>query len=146
MTSKIVSVSIFLLFFSLAFPTNVEAKRLLPYLRKTAASSTRTSGTATGYGLKVKFMPSRLGIVATFSNLNQVSKVSYIFSYASRGVMQGASGTVNTSEVNTVREIIFGTCSHGVCRYDSGITNAQFVVTTTFKNGKRLIKTFRLKV
>ncbi|MEK7497859.1 MAG: hypothetical protein AAB656_02985 [Patescibacteria group bacterium] len=146
MTSKIIFACFLLGFLSLAFPTNAEAKRLLPYLRKATTSGARTASTGTGYGLKVKFMPSRLGIVATFSNMNSVSKISYIFSYTSRGVMQGASGSINTGEINTSREIIFGTCSHGVCRYDSGISNAQFVVTTTLQNGRKVVKTFRLKV
>lgn len=145
MTRKIIFVFLSLVLLSLTLPSSVHAKKLLPYLRKATTKSAPT-GASSGYGIKVKFMPSRLGIVATFSNMNSVSKISYIFSYTSRGVMQGASGTINTSEVNTSREIIFGTCSHGVCRYDSGISNAQFVVTTTLQNGKKIVKTFRLKV
>ena len=112
------------------------AKRILP-----VASSTR--GVATG----VKFRGDRRAIIVTFSNLSIATKVDYVLSYNTRGTTQGASGSLTSSAGSSViRELLFGTCSHGVCRYDTGITNAKFVVTTYLTNGKRVVKSFKLKV
>lgn len=120
------------------------AKRLLPRAKPATSGMAPTRGVSTS----VKFRGDRLAIVVTFSNLSLASSVSYILSYNTRGTTQGASGTLNTetSPDPTTRELLFGTCSHGVCRYDYGITNARFVVTTIKKDGKKIVKSFRLKV
>lgn len=139
---------IFLCFLVLALfflsPGDAYARKLLP--RAKPATSGASAVTSLGPAVKVKFRPDRLAIVATFSNLSKASSVTYMFSYNTRGTTQGAQGSVNASENNTSREIIFGTCSHGVCRYDYGISGAKFVVTIKLPNGRRTIKTFNLKV
>ena len=147
MTVKIILAFLLALIAFTLLPTDASARRLLPRAVP-ATGATRSGGTITtsGPGVKVRFRPDRLAIIATFSNINQATSVSYLFSYNSRGTTQGAQGSVNTAEANTTREIIFGTCSHGVCRYDYGISGAKFVVTMRLPNGKKIVKTFRLKV
>jgi hypothetical protein len=132
--------------FCLMFTSAVFAKRLLPRFRTTSKGATTIS--TKGVTTSVKFRSDRLAIIVNFSNLAVASSVSYTLSYNSRGTTQGAAGTLNPSSAPdpTTRELLFGTCSHGVCRYDSGITNARFVVTTLTTSGKRVIKSFRLKV
>jgi hypothetical protein len=128
------------------FPSAAQAKRLLPQAKTKTTSGTTTVNT-NRIGIKVKFRSDRKAVVATFSNLSVATKVDYFLSYSARGTTQGASGSVSTTaEDPTTREVIFGTCSHGVCRYDSGITNGKLVVTTTLTSGKKVAKTFRLKV
>lgn len=131
----------------MTFSSAVSAKKLLPRFR-TATKGTTAVSSSKGVATSVKFRGDRLAIIVNFSNLSVASSVSYTLSYNSRGTTQGAAGTLNpsTSTDPTSRELLFGTCSHGVCRYDSGITNARFVVTTTTASGKRVIKSFRLKV
>lgn len=119
------------------------ARKLLPRAKVATGGS---KVTATGPAVSVKFRADRLAIIATFSNLNQANSINYMFSYNTRGTTQGAQGSVATSDNNTSREIIFGTCSHGVCRYDYGISNAKFIVTINLPNGRRIIKTFILRV
>lgn len=138
---------VFILLFSLVVAATgiVAAKRLLPRARPAGSGTVATTGTG-GPGVSVRFRGDRLAIDATFSNLSSASSVSYVFSYDTHGTTQGASGSINTAENNTTREIIFGTCSHGVCRYDYGITNAKFVVTLNLASGRRIVRTFRLKV
>lgn len=124
------------------------AKRLLPQARQ--ATATRSSGgVASGkVGVSVRFRGDRRAIVVNFSNLTSASRVNYTLSYNTRGTTQGAGGTIDPSTTGSTasRELLFGTCSHGVCRYDSGITNAKLVVVYTLQNGKRYGKTFRIKV
>lgn len=136
------------LLFALLQPQEARAKRLLPRAQPTSPST----GTATpriasrGVNISVKFRADRRAIVATFSNLNIASSVSYQLTYTARGVPQGAGGTVSTGDDPTTRTLLFGTCSGGVCRYDTGITGARFQVTTTLPNGLKIVKPFRLRV
>ncbi|MAG60090.1 hypothetical protein CMO96_04860 [Candidatus Woesebacteria bacterium] len=138
--------------FSLAAPTPALAKRKLPRVapakvqpapKRVSAPSVNTRGV----GVSVKFRGDRRAIVATFSNLSRASAVSYQLTYKSGGIRQGAGGSLGSlSEDPAVRELLFGTCSHGVCRYHSGITGARFVITTTLTNGRKVVKPFRLRV
>lgn len=135
------------LFFFLVFPKTVSAKRRLPRAVpiKTGGSAP-VARTSRGVTARVRFRGDRLAIVVDFSNLGIASLVSYNLSYTTRGTTQGAGGNISPSEGSTTRELIFGTCSGGVCRYDSGITKARFLVTTVLKNGVKIVKPFRLKV
>lgn len=122
------------------------AKKVLPRAKSTTKS---TGGATTGkIGVSVRFRSDRRAIVVNFSNLVSARTVSYTLSYATRGTTQGAGGSIDPSTTGATasRELLFGTCSHGVCRYDTGITNAKLVVTYTLNNGKKYSKSFRLKV
>jgi hypothetical protein len=61
--------------------------------------------------------------------------------------MQGVNGSITPSGVDTAqRELIFGTCSSSVCRYDTGIKDARLTVRTTLRSGKVIVNTYKLKV
>ena len=125
--------------------SDVSAKRLLP--RLAGVKSGDKIATTRGVTAKVAFRADRKAITVVFSNLSIATKVDYTLSYSTRRTMQGASGSLSPqAEDPTSREIIFGTCSHGVCRYDSGLSNAKFTVLTTLKNGTKVSKGFKLKV
>lgn len=136
------------IFASLFFltPTSADAKRTVPQARSTASTGKVVSASK-GVTTSVKFRSDRRAIVATFSNLSVASNVTYSLSYDSKGMTQGAGGSLKGDAGDpTTRELLFGTCSSGVCRYDSGITNAKLVITTTLKTGKKVVRTYRLKV
>lgn len=128
---------------------SLSAKRLLPHAGSGAISPTTKSSGATSGRVKtsVKFRGDRRAATVTFSTLSVAKSVSYTLSYNTRGTTQGASGSiVSLSTDPTTRELLFGTCSAGVCRYDSGITNAKLVITSILTNGRKVVKTYRLKV
>ena len=148
---KSIAILSLVLILGLSSLSPVLAKKLLPQAKPPSTpggakitTSTKTKGITTS----VKFRGDRRAIIVTFNNLSIASSVNYTLSYSTRGTTQGASGTLNpgTSPDPTSRELIFGTCSHGVCRYDSGITNARLVIITTLKGGKKIQKSFRLKI
>ena len=144
---RIITTFLAIFLISLFLPSVTHAKRLLP--RAVPAKSgggAAVVSTSRGASAKVRFRGYRLAIIVDFSNLGIARSVSYNLSYATRGTTQGAGGSISPSEDSTSRELIFGTCSHGVCRYDSGITNAKIVVTTVLKNGRKVVKPFKLKV
>lgn len=149
MLKKIFLLTLILVVLELLYPTHVAAKRLLPRARPTPAqtSAGKPSRSTRGATISVKFRGDRRAIVITISNLGIASSVSYNLSYNSRGTTQGVGGTITPGAVDSeVRELLFGTCSAGVCRYDTGIANARLQVTTVLKNGLKVIKPFRLRV
>src|SRR5258708_1400797 len=126
---------------------SVSAKRFLPFLTAPSTSKSSVSRSTTrGVPISVRFRGDRLAIIATFSNINSFTSVSYTLSYLSRGIPQGVVGTIYNTDPNQTKEILFGTCSNGICRYDTGITNARFTVTTTLNSGLKVRRSFVLKV
>lgn len=124
--------------------SSVSAKKLLPFLRKATGVTTSTSSGVTS---SVKFRGDRLGIIITLGSLQAAYKVDYFLSYQTKGITQGASGSItDTSIGSATRDIIFGSCSKGACRYDSGISNAKFVITLYLNSGRKIVRSYRLKV
>ena len=139
------------LFTSYLIPADAEAK-LLPRAKGpgpgiSVKSKPRSTAAVPGrVAVSVKFKSGKSGIIATFSNLEVASSVSYSLTYTSRGVKEGVGGALANPSGTQSRELLFATCSGSVCRYHTGITNARFTVTTTLKNGKKVVKPFKLRV
>ena len=122
----------------------------------TLALKTRTKRGASGGGsyllsnrvnYSVRFNPNRTGIIISFSGLTNATSVNYSLSYNANGIPQGAMGTITNPEVSTdTRELLFGTCSGGVCRYHQNITNAKLVITSKLKSGYTTRKTYRIRI
>lgn len=149
MLRKLVFLLSFLAVLLLVYSQDAYAKRTLPQAgAKKTVFKAQTGGGVKGINASVKFRGDRKAIIATFGNLEIASSVSYLLSYtAGKGTREGAGGTLSDlSAGTTTRELLFATCSAGVCRYHTGIKNAKFTVTTTLKNGKKVAKNFRLKV
>ena len=128
-------------FVSLVAP--VEAK-VLPRFQKTAVS-----GRAVTSGLYVspRLRADRRALLIAFGNLKSVQSVSYALVYQTDGSQEGASGSLDSSAGNNAsRELLFGTCSAGVCRYHSGVKNARLDITSVLRNGRKSIRKFRIKV
>ena len=121
----------------------VKAK-VLPHA-KTAAKTATAVSSGVGVSARLKRNPNTL--IVYFSNLNQASNVQYMLSYQAEGVEQGVGGSLPLGgENSTQRELLFGTCSSGVCRYHSGISNARLEVTITTTSGRTIIRRFRIRV
>lgn len=102
---------------------------------------------STGVGVVIspKLRNDRLALIINFSNLLQAKSISYSLTYNSEGVSQGVAGAIKPETGTTSRELLFGTCSSGVCRYNSNITNMRFVVTVKLKSGGQFVKSYRVK-
>lgn len=124
--------------------SSVSAKKLLPFLKKATGVTTSTSSGVTS---SVKFRGDRLGIIVTLGSLQAAYKVDYFLSYQAKGITQGASGSITDTSIGTAtRDIIFGSCSKGACRYDTGISNAKFVITIYLNSGRKVVRSYKLKV
>jgi hypothetical protein len=140
-------------FFSFVHTPSVFAKRVLPQVLESNKTNSGTSKIVSkntkGVTVAVKLRNDKNAINATFTNLKIAKDISYTFSYKNTdNIEQVAQSSVDPKEKEPVaRELLFGTCSTGnVCRYDTGVHDAKFVVTTTLLNGKKVIKTFTIKV
>lgn len=129
-----------LLFYS--FTLSAQAKKKI--VRRQASGAVTTGSRLI---IKPKLRSDRRALIVNFSNLGVVSSFSYELNYVSNGIPQGVAGTVTPKGEGSIqRELLFGTCSAGVCRYHAGISGMKFVVTSTLKSGLRVRKTFRVKV
>lgn len=142
MKNCILFFSLPLLFFYLAI--SAEA-RLLPRFRGSAARTARSSGSSVI--VSPSLSPDRKALNVYFANLGKANEVSYTLSYQTNGKDEGVYGIIDSSSGSTAtRELLFGTCSSGVCRYHTNITGMKFEVTVELPSGKKAIRRYRVRV
>ena len=100
---------------------------------------------ARGVGVSVRLRPDRLGLVLSFSNFDNIESGTYELVYNSNGVTQGAGGMIILGDTSS-KELLFATCSHGVCRFHEGITDARLSIVSKLKGGQTVLKPFRIRV
>jgi len=94
-----------------------------------------------------KLRRDRLALILTLSNLQKVNNITYTLMYQTNGKDEGVSGTIDSSAgPSATRELLFGTCSAGVCRYHPNITDMKLEIVSELPNGKQTLKRYRIKV
>lgn len=143
MKNLILYLLITFLFFSCSYGVNA---KLLPRFQGGSAVK-KTTYVASGLVVSAKLRGDRQALFVYFSNLNKVTSVTYTLMYQTNGKDEGVSGTMDATGGNsTSRELLFGTCSSGVCRYHQNLSNMKLEVTSTLTSGKQTIKRFRIRV
>lgn len=99
-----------------------------------------------GVQASVNFRSDRRGLLINFSDFGQAVSVTYTLTYTSNGVPQGAMGSVTSDTAGQQRELLFGTCSAGICRYHTNITNARLVIDSKLSSGLTIRKPYRIKI
>ncbi len=108
-----------------------------------AKKPTKTAG---GVGIVTQKIKGDRGLNVTFSNLQNVRSVNYVLSYESSSQAQGAIGSIKPGKNKSIkRQLLYGTCSAGVCRYHKNVKKTVLEVTSTLKNGKQISRTYRIK-
>jgi len=129
---------LFVLFLS---QENVEAK-VLPRFRGGGGGTV-----VSGIGVYPRLRADRLGLIVGFSNLQKANSVTYTLVYETDGKEEGVSGSIDSSSGSSAsRELLFGTCSSGTCRYHAGLTNMRLDVVSDLTTGKRTLKRFRVRI
>lgn len=137
---KITTFAILIIIF-LFISTGVEARLLPRFLGRSSGS------VASGLVVSPRLRSDRLALIVTLSNLNKVNSAFYSLIYQSNGIEQGVNGSLDSSQGNSVtRELLFGTCSSGVCRYQENLSNMTFEVTSELPSGKRVLRRFRVRI
>lgn len=118
------------------------AKKFVPK-GKTTGSTGKSGG---GVPAKVSYRADKKALNFYFTNFSGISSVSYVFSYDTNGITQGAAGSVSSANSpGQSRELLFGTCSTSVCTYHSGLKNAKLTFTANYTNGRKASKVFLVK-
>lgn len=126
------------------FTSTAEAKVLPRFKSNKAVKS--APARSNGVTVSARLSPNRTSLDVFFNNLNNANSVSYTLSYQADGVEQGVIGTLDSSSGNsTTRNLLFGTCSKGVCRYHQNITNMKLEISSELKNGKTSLRRFTKK-
>lgn len=100
-----------------------------------------------GVVVSIRVRQDKHAVIVIFSNLKNIKTISYVLSYQTDGNYEGAVGRITVRNPKAIkRELLFGTCSAGVCRYHENITNASLEVTVTFKNGKKSTRSYPIKL
>ena len=141
---KVILVGSIFLLLGFILLENVEA-RVLPRFNK----SKGTAGGVVYSGLtaSARLRSDRKALLVSFSNLQKVKNVTYTLMYQTGGKDEGVSGSVDSSQGGSLnRELLFGTCSSGVCRYHANITNMKLEIVSELPSGRRSIKRFRVRI
>lgn len=132
--------------FIFVFSGTVEAK-LLPRFKGSGSTGSRQTVSYSGLIISPKIRSDRKALIFTISNLQKVKSATYTLTYQADGEDQGVPGTLDSSSGSSVtRELLFGTCSAGVCRYHQNISNMKLEIVSDLLNGKQTLKRYRIKV
>lgn len=132
---------VFLTFLVLPSESYAAKKRLSRRRGETIVRRTYTQGVKAS----VRFRPDRRGLLINFSGFGNVVSVTYTLTYNANGIPQGARGTATPVTAGEQRELLFGTCSGGVCHYHTNITSARLVIDSKLSSGLIIRKPYRIK-
>ncbi len=132
---------ILLLVIFLLFPSPAYARKKLPSRSARAAVS---GATLPQTGLKLR--GDHQALLLTLTNLDKAKTLSYLLTYDAAGVGQGVEGSHDPALGNTQKELVFGTCSAGVCTYHQSITDMLFQATIDLKDGRTLTRKYQIKI
>lgn len=113
---------------------------------KTATKSKTSKAGSSNVPVTYRFRRDRKALFVYFRNLKKAKSVSYTLAYQTDGKEEGVAGTIDpASGDQATRELLFGTCSAGVCRYHPNIKNIRFEATIELLSGKILTKRYRIR-
>lgn len=71
----------------------------------------------------------RKEITLEIKGIKDADTVEYELSYLSKGLSRGVVGTIELNgETSITRQILLGTCSRNVCKYDEGVTGGSLLL------------------
>ncbi len=129
------------------FSQPAEAAKVLPQSKSAKTQSMYKAPSATSLTVYPRLRRDRLALLMNFGNLTVAQSVSYMLYYKTNGQDEGVAGSVSTQGQSTAyRELLFGTCSKNVCRYHYNITDMRLEISAELKNGKKILRKYRIKV
>lgn len=118
--------------------------KLLP---RFAGMAKKTAGVSSGVIISPKLRSDRKALNLYFSNLTKAKNITYTLIYQTTGKDEGISGSLDSSAGDsTTRELLFGTCSSGVCRYHADIKNMKLEIISELHTGKKFLRRFRIRI
>ncbi|OGH10541.1 MAG: hypothetical protein A2857_00445 [Candidatus Levybacteria bacterium RIFCSPHIGHO2_01_FULL_36_15] len=90
-------------------------------------------------GLSLTPRADKKAVNMVVTKFNGVSSFDYEVNYnASGNIPRGVIGSIDVKSAgpSIKREILLGTCSRNVCKYDQGVTEVDFLIKVNFANGE----------
>ncbi len=138
------TILILLLVLILISSTSVVEAKILPRFKSSAKKS---SAVSSGVAVSPRLRKDKKALIINFGNLGKAKNVTYTLMYQTNGKDEGVSGSLDSSAGNSAsRELLFGTCSSGVCRNHGSITKMKLEVITELTSGKKFLRRFGIKV
>lgn len=80
-------------------------------------------------------------------NIKNIKTIEYELVYLTEGVQRGVIGSValKEEEESVNRDLLLGTCSRNVCRYDENVTGGTLTITFRGEKTYKFIKDFKLE-
>ena len=129
----------------MVFTKTAQAK-VLPQAAK-ASKAVGAASNATNISVSARLRSDRKALIVNFADLQAATNVSYLLTYKTDVQDEGARGGISVDGSSYVsQELLFGTCSKGVCRYHTGISDTRLEVSYTTKAGRKYLKKFKIKV
>lgn len=77
-------------------------------------------------------------ITMNIAKVSGVSSFDYEVNYNAKGnIPRGVIGSIQVTSGSSIsRDILLGTCSKNVCKYDEGVTEVNFVIKVNYSNGE----------
>lgn len=134
------------LLFVFLIPINQKAYAAKKFVSKGTTTTSRKTASGLSLPAQVRYRPDRNGVLLSFLNFNGISQVNYSFTYLTNDNPQGAGGAITANNNPTAqRELLFGTCSTGVCTYHYNLSNARLTLTAKKTSGQTVTKRYRIK-
>jgi len=129
------------------FPSKAQAK-LLPRFTGSGGTPITRSSVVSSKNVVVtpRFLPGKSGLRVSFSGLSNANSVGYMLTYNTNGKEEGVTGSIDISSNSTQRDLLFSTCSSGVCTNHGKITGMKLEITSKLKSGKTSIRRYRIRV
>lgn len=90
-------------------------------------------------GLTLTARSDNKAVNMTIKNLSGISSIDYELNYdASGNIPRGVIGSIEIKPSDSVikRELLLGTCSKNICKYDAGVTEVNLVLKLIYSNGE----------
>ena len=90
-------------------------------------------------GLSLSARSDGKAVNMTINNVSGISSIDYELNYNAEGnIPRGVIGSIEIKPSDSVikRELLLGTCSRNVCKYDAGVTEVNLVLKLTYSNGE----------
>jgi hypothetical protein len=86
-------------------------------------------------------------LTLTIENIQNIETIEYELVYLTGGVQRGVIGSISVSERDdkVSRDLLLGTCSRGVCRYDENVTGGTLTITFRGEKSYKFVKDFSLE-
>lgn len=94
---------------------------------------------ASEIGLTLSPRTDKRAVTLEITKLDELSSIEYELSYLAKGdIPRGVIGTIEVkpSDKKISRELLLGTCSRNVCKYDEGVISVSLVAKITKTDGK----------